>query len=77
MPLSSIHISYGQGDANKQVVHLLEVDQWSILDLCGILPPPKQSPFSEKQSVIETEFSQLRQKECSTNQVTITMIQGR
>ena len=41
------------------------------------LPPPKQPPFSEKQSLIETESSRPRQKECSSNQVTITVIQGR
>ncbi|CBI25937.3 unnamed protein product, partial [Vitis vinifera] len=33
------------------------------------LPPPKQPPFSES--------NQLRQKKCSSSQVTITVIQGR
>ena len=41
------------------------------------LPPPKQPPFSEKQSVVDTESAQLRQNECCSNQVTITVIQGR
>ena len=41
------------------------------------LPSPKQPPFFEKQSVVNTESSQLTRKKCSTNQVTITVIQGR
>ena len=41
------------------------------------LPPPKRPPLSEKQGLIDTESSQTRQRECSSNQVTITIIQGR
>ncbi|KAL6333483.1 hypothetical protein AAG906_028668 [Vitis piasezkii] len=41
------------------------------------LPPPKQPPFIEKQIAIDTESSQPRQNESSSNQVTVTIIQGR
>ena len=41
------------------------------------LPPPKQPPFLEKQIAIDTESSQPRQNESSSNQVTVTIIQGR
>uniref|UniRef100_F6GZ96 non-specific serine/threonine protein kinase n=1 Tax=Vitis vinifera TaxID=29760 RepID=F6GZ96_VITVI len=41
------------------------------------LPPPKQPPFLEKQTAIDIESSQLRQNKYSSNQVTVTVIQGR
>ncbi|KAL6333336.1 hypothetical protein AAG906_028521 [Vitis piasezkii] len=41
------------------------------------LPSPKQPPFLEKQTVIDTESSQPRENKCSSNQVTVTIIQGR
>ena len=41
------------------------------------LPPPKQPPFFDRQSVVDSESSQLGQNKCSTNQVTVTVIEGR
>ena len=41
------------------------------------LPSPKQPPFLEKQTAIDTESSQPRENQCSSNQVTVTIIQGR
>ncbi|RVW13826.1 G-type lectin S-receptor-like serine/threonine-protein kinase [Vitis vinifera] len=41
------------------------------------LPSPKQPPFLEKQTAIDTESSQPRENKCSSNQVTVTIIQGR
>ena len=41
------------------------------------LPPPKKSAFTERNIALDTESSQLNQSICSTNNVTITMVQGR
>ena len=41
------------------------------------LPTPKQPPSFDRQSVVDSESSQLGQNKCSTNQVTVTVIEGR
>ena len=41
------------------------------------LPHPKQPAFIERHIALDTKSSQQRQRECSDNNVTITMIQGR
>ncbi|KAJ4703332.1 G-type lectin S-receptor-like serine/threonine-protein kinase [Melia azedarach] len=41
------------------------------------LPVPKQPPFTERQNVMDTEFSEQSQKRFSANNVTVTVIEGR
>ncbi|XP_075664721.1 G-type lectin S-receptor-like serine/threonine-protein kinase At1g11330 isoform X2 [Castanea sativa] len=41
------------------------------------LPPPKKSAFTKRNLALDTESSQLNQSICSTNNVAITMVQGR
>ena len=41
------------------------------------LPHPKQPAFIERQIALDTKSSQRRQRKCSDNNVTITMVQGR
>ena len=41
------------------------------------LPHPKQPAFIERKIALDTKSSQRRQRKCSDNNVTITMVQGR
>ena len=41
------------------------------------LPRPKKPAFAERQIGLDIEFSEVSQRKCSVNNVTITMIEGR
>jgi len=41
------------------------------------LPRPKKPAFADRQIGLDTEFSEVSQRKCSVNNVTITMIEGR